>query len=112
MEDPFCQKLIKKYGLRIYIFDEINTIMFGNTCAKILMSGGTFSWIIGLLVYHTKDLYYSQVNQKWYGNIFLFEYWKQKKLGFDNKKMHETENNYNDFKKYNIKRLIIIFNGY
>lgn len=79
LEDPFCQKLIKKYRLRIYVSDEINTIMFGNTCAKILMSGGTFSWIIGLLGYNTKNLYYPSVNEKWYGNIFLFECWNQKK---------------------------------
>jgi hypothetical protein len=93
LEDPFCQKLIRKYGLRIYLSDEINTIMFGNTCAKVLMSGGTFSWLIGFLGYYTKDWYYPSVKQKWYGNIFLFKYWKQKMIGAnDNKIISDNEN--------------------
>lgn len=78
LEDPFCQKLIKKYGLRIYLSDEIHTIMFGNTCAKVLMSGGTFSWLLGFFGYYTSDWYYPSIKSKWYGNIFLFKYWKQK----------------------------------
>jgi hypothetical protein len=76
IEDPFCQKLIAKHKLRIYISNEHDTIMFGNTCNNILMSGGTFSWIIGFLAFYSKNIYIPNIINKWYGDIFIYDNWK------------------------------------
>lgn len=76
IEDEFCQKLINKHKLRIYISNEHETIMFGNTCNNILMSGGTFSWLIGFLAFYSKNIYIPNIINKWYGDIFIYDNWK------------------------------------
>lgn len=75
IEDAFCQKLIHKYKLRVYISNEHDTIMFGNTCNNIIMSGGTFSWMIGFLAFFSKNIYNPNITEKWYGDIFIYDNW-------------------------------------
>jgi GR25 family glycosyltransferase involved in LPS biosynthesis len=71
-----CKKLIKKYNLQIINTDEISTIMFGSTCKYIVLSGGTFSWIIGFLAYYS-EVYYPKIIHKWHGDIFVFKTWNE-----------------------------------
>jgi hypothetical protein len=75
IEDAFCQQLINKHKLRIYISTERDTIMFGNTCNNILMSGGTFSWMIGFFAFYSKNIYIPNITKKWYGDIFIYDNW-------------------------------------
>jgi hypothetical protein len=75
IEDDFCQKLINKHKLITYISTEHDTIMFGNTCNNILMSGGTFSWMIGFLAFYSKNIYIPNITEKWYGDIFIYDNW-------------------------------------
>lgn len=69
-----CETLIKKYKLQIYRGNEIDTMMFGNTCKYIVLSGGTFSWLIGLFGFNS-TVYYQKNKKKYYGNIFVFPDW-------------------------------------
>ncbi len=69
-----CRKLIEKYKLQVYCGNEVDTIMFGNTCKYIVLSGGTFSWLIGLLGFNSV-VYYPKQKQLYYGNIFVFPDW-------------------------------------
>ena len=76
INSDICIKLIKKYNLHIVDENEINTIMFASTCNNILLSGGTFSWLIGFLAYYSKNIYYPKDKKdKWYGDIFIFAEW-------------------------------------
>jgi hypothetical protein len=70
-----CYKLINKYSLKIINFNEEETIMFGSTCNTIILSGGTFSWLIGFLAYYSKNINYPIRNNKWYGDIFVYNNW-------------------------------------
>lgn len=93
---PICEKLIQKYNLIIVDFaDELNiygekhdpsqneilTIMFASTCKYIVCSGGSFSWIIGVLSSvigeNGNNIYYhaSNRNSPWFGDIFVFDNW-------------------------------------
>jgi len=74
-EDPFFQELVEKYKLTIIDYDEIRTIMFACTCNNIILSGGTYSWLIGFLAFYTKYIYYPDLEDTWYGNIFSFSNW-------------------------------------
>ena len=69
-----CQNLIKKYNLDIISLDEVGTIMFGSTCKNIVLSNGTFSWVIGLFGFYS-DVYYPNIENKWHGDIFVFPEW-------------------------------------
>jgi hypothetical protein len=71
---PICQELIKKYKLRVINYNEEETIMFSSTCKNVILSSGTFSWLIGLLGYYS-NVYYPKINVKWHGDIFVFPDW-------------------------------------
>lgn len=72
-----CDTLIKKYKLIVFDRSEVETIMFGSTCKNIILSGGTFSWLIGFLAIYNSNIFYPELKQKWYGDIFSFKNWKK-----------------------------------
>lgn len=76
IEDSICRKLIQKYNLIEINKSEIETIMFGSTCNNIILSGGTFSWMIGFFAFFSKNIYYPFIENPWYGDIFIFKEWK------------------------------------
>ena len=71
-----CQKLIHKYGLKIYDSDEIDTVQFGSTCQSIVLSNGTYSWLIGLLSFRS-NIHYPNIKVKWHGNIYVYPDWHE-----------------------------------
>jgi hypothetical protein len=71
-----CIALINKYKLQPVKDTEVKTIMFGSTCKNIILSNGTFSWMVGLLGFYSK-IYYPKIKNSWHGNIFVFPEWKQ-----------------------------------
>ncbi len=76
INSEFCKDLIMRYNLNIIDEDEIDTIMFGSTCKTIILSGGTFSWLIGFFAYYSKNIYYPYNKTPWYGRIFEPMPWK------------------------------------
>jgi len=75
IDDSLCLELVNKFNLKIIDHDETKTIMFASTCKTIILSGGTFSWLIGFLAFFSKDIYYMEFDKKWYGDIFSFSNW-------------------------------------
>ena len=75
IKSDFCKYLINKYNLIVIDNSEIETIMFGSTCNNIILSGGTFSWLIGFFAFFSKHIYYPNIKNPWYGNIFCFSDW-------------------------------------
>jgi len=72
-----CKKLIKKYKLTIFDRPEVETIMFGSVCKNIILGGGTFSWLIGFLALSNSNIFYPELKEKWYGDIFSFNNWNK-----------------------------------
>lgn len=76
ISSPICQQLINNYNLKIIQENEEKTIMFASTCNNLILSGGTFSWLIAFLAYYSKNIYYPIDNKnKWYGDIFIYPEW-------------------------------------
>jgi len=73
----FCKKLITKYKLTVFDKPEIETIMFGSVCKNIILCGGTFSWLIGFIARSSSNIFYPELKQKWYGDIFSFKNWNK-----------------------------------
>ena len=71
-----CQRLINKYGLKIYDSDEIDTLQFGSTCQSLVLSNGTYSWLLGLLSFKS-NVHYPTIKIKWHGNIFVYPDWHE-----------------------------------
>jgi hypothetical protein len=76
IDNEICVKLIKKYGLLVYSDNEVNTIQFASTNKYIILSSGTFSFLIGLFGFFS-EIYYPKIKVKWHGDIFVFPEWKE-----------------------------------
>ena len=75
IDNELCIYFINKYKLIIINNNEIETIMFGSTCNNIVLSGGTYSWLIGFLAFYSKNIYYPNISNPWYGNIYQHFNW-------------------------------------
>jgi hypothetical protein len=80
IQHSLCQNLIDKYNLLVINKDEIETIMFGSTCNIIILAGGTFSWLIGFFAFFSEKIYYPDIKNPWYGDIFRFNHWNSVNL--------------------------------
>lgn len=72
IEHDICQRLIEKYKLQLVNKDEVEMIMFANTCKYLILSQGTFSWLMGLFAYGSEKIYYPKIKTEWHGNIFVY----------------------------------------
>lgn len=74
---PICIKLIEKYKLTPFLKDEIETIMFASTCKTIVLSAGTFNWMIGVLGFFSKVFYPNHdLRERWHPKIYeCFDDW-------------------------------------
>ena len=74
---PICQSLIEKYGFIPLDYNAVDTLKFGSTCRQIILSGGTFSWIMAVMGYQTQKVFYPDYNKRriWHGDIFVFDDW-------------------------------------
>jgi len=75
-EHPICQQLVEKYNLKKYSEPDEKTIMFASTCAYVVLSSGTFSWMIGLFAYFS-TVYYPKPHEIWHGDVFIFQDWNR-----------------------------------
>lgn len=76
IRNDICIKLIKEFNLCAINKNEQETIMFASTNKYIILSGGTFSWLIGLLSFFSDKIYYPKLQKAWYGTeIFDFPNW-------------------------------------
>ncbi len=57
-----CQQLIAKYNLTVIDYDDVETIMFASTCRYILLTSGSYSYIIGLFGFFSTVFYIKQTN--------------------------------------------------
>jgi hypothetical protein len=73
---PICEKLIEKYDLTPVQWDVVETIQFASTCRHLVLSLGTFSWLVGFLAYFSDDVQYPFDKKPWHGDIFVFQEWK------------------------------------
>ena len=76
---PMCQQLIHEFHMVPVILNEIQTIQFASTCSNLILSNGTFSWVIGVLGFNSK-VYYPEIINSWHGNIFIFTDWLQESI--------------------------------
>jgi hypothetical protein len=80
IDHPMCQSLIQQFNMIPFLLtNEITTIQYASTCSNLILSTGTFSWVIGLLGFHS-NVYYPEIRVKWHGDIFIFEDWKKEPI--------------------------------
>ena len=74
------KSLLKLENSKLLCQDEIITIQFASTCKNIVLSGGTFSAVIGYLGFHS-TVYYpcfestKEKNLAWYGDVQTIDDW-------------------------------------
>jgi len=77
IDHPMCEILIRRFGLQVVYGGEVDTVLFASTCKYIVLSHGTFSWLIGFLA-NFSYVYYAEIDmeKKWHGDIFVFKEWR------------------------------------
>lgn len=77
IDHEICKNLKRKYKLQVFDNNEEETIKFASTCKNIVLSHGTFSWLIGLLSFTYSKVFYADFDKvgKWHGDIFVFPDW-------------------------------------
>ena len=68
------KKLSQEYNLNLFYSSPIDTILFGSQCEHRVLSGGTFSWWIGVLGDNTNV--YCRKEPKFHGDIFVYPEWR------------------------------------
>lgn len=78
-DDPICKKLVEKYPtLEILPYDEVHTIHFASTCKHVILSYGSFSYMIGCFAFDSR-IFYPEFNPSayvWHGDMFSIPGWK------------------------------------
>jgi len=90
LEHEFCQKLMKEYNLRTYVSTPLETLNFAKNFKQIVISEGTFSWLIGFLSGHD-NVYCNERDYKWHGNI-NFSTWKKLSWDYEYKSIYNNKN--------------------
>lgn len=73
---PLCKQIIEKFNLKTIETSEEDTVAFASTCKYLVLSSGTFSWMIGVFGYFSK-IYYPKIYKVWHGDIFVFPEWNE-----------------------------------
>lgn len=71
--------LVTKYKLKVIQTNEVDTIKFASTCKHLILSHGTFSWLIGFLGFYS-NVFYPKIQTQWHGDIFTFPEWNEVNL--------------------------------
>ena len=74
---PLVQELMAKYKLTLVLDTEIRTLQLASTCRFLVLSQGTFSFMMGLFGFYTELIQWPQIKQKWHGDIFVLPGWKE-----------------------------------
>ena len=85
ISDNLCQNLIKKYNITIYNSNKFDTILFGSTCKYIILSSGSYSFMIGLFAFYSKCIYFSKYaghHQEYFSELLAYPKYKMIELGY------------------------------
>jgi hypothetical protein len=74
---PLVRALIVKYKLQLVELAPHRTIQFANTCNHLVLSNGTFSWMMGFFAFDASTIQYPKIKTPWHGDIFVFPEWKE-----------------------------------
>ena len=66
----YVQDLMAKYDLELYKGDPFKTLLFGSTCKTLVLSQGTFSWLMGFLSQNEVVCVNPEQVRYWHGSIF------------------------------------------
>tara|TARA_A100001015_G_scaffold285710_1_gene353565 strand:- start:1113 stop:1946 length:834 start_codon:yes stop_codon:yes gene_type:complete len=79
--DSIVRSLVTNYGAKVPEINNnmIDTILFGSTCKHVVLSSGSFSFMIGLFSYFSENVFYSinagkfgkKLNKKWHPDYYM-----------------------------------------
>lgn len=75
---PMIRFLINKYNLELVRKSEPDTILFGSSCKHIVLSNGSFSWLIGTMGFNSQ-VWFPQCKpeKQWHPNYYCDPSWHE-----------------------------------
>ncbi len=74
-EHPLVQELRARLNATVLDLDQVATIQFGSTCRWLVLSDGTFSWLIGALAFYARNITRATTHVRWFGTDIFPEHW-------------------------------------
>ncbi len=78
-DHPVIKEIRDKYPQAEFAdYDEVQTLQFGSTCRHLIVSHGSYSFVMGILAFHA-DVYYPRYEDGkiWFGDMFVIDSWKR-----------------------------------
>jgi hypothetical protein len=73
---PLVRTLVEKYNLQFVNGMPHQIVQFANTCKYLVLSQGTFSWMMAFFAFDAERIQYPAIKHKWHGDIFVFPEWE------------------------------------
>jgi len=73
---PLIKRLIRRFNLKVFKGDRVETIFFVSRFRNIILTGGTFNWL-GAFLSEADNIIYPEPTYMWHGDIFSVFPWTQ-----------------------------------
>ena len=77
------QTLINKYNLTLYNENSTDTILFGSTCKYVILSSGSFSFMIGMFSFFSEVYYNDKAGSGWHPEFYTQLSYKKNTIHID-----------------------------
>ena len=78
LRHPICRRLAENHHLTPLVdAGPVETLQWASTCRSLVLSAGTFSWLMGALAFHAEHVYHPNTSTlpAWHGDIYVFDDW-------------------------------------
>ena len=73
---PLIKRLVRRYNLKVFKGDRVETIFFVSRFRNIVLTGGTFNWL-GAFLSEAENIIYPEPTYLWHGDIFSIFPWTE-----------------------------------
>ena len=66
---PLIKRLVRRFNLKVFNGDRVETILFVSRFRNIILTGGSFNWL-GAFLSEAENIIYPEPTYLWHGDIF------------------------------------------
>ena len=102
---PLIKKLVKRFNLKVFKGDRVETILFVSRFKNIILTGGSFNWL-GAFLSEAENIIYPEPTYLWHGDMFSCFPWTEIKWrNYAPLKFYVLKNHYRIYNFFWVKTL-------
>jgi hypothetical protein len=75
--DKGVAELARRFSAELLDLSPVQTVQYLASCAHLVLSDGTFSWVIGALAWNATSVKYVPRQKAWHGDVYVFPDWEK-----------------------------------